>query len=97
MDTKIARPRVLLEVCPHVPQTQVVHDRVQGRGRPPGGKDSGRTIAEVAREQVINEALHGRWVANERRRMDAATATGDEPLTAAERTELSRLRKQVAE
>ncbi|AZI65961.1 transposase (plasmid) [Rhodococcus qingshengii] len=28
--------------------------------------DSGRTIAEVARELGINEALLGRWVADER-------------------------------
>lgn len=30
--------------------------------------DSGRTIAEIARELGINEALLGRWVADERRR-----------------------------
>lgn len=59
--------------------------------------DSGRTIAEVARELGINEALLGRWVADERRRIEAATASGNEPLTAAERTELTRLRKQVSE
>ncbi|MEW1881860.1 transposase [Rhodococcoides fascians] len=59
--------------------------------------DSGRTIAEVARELAINEGLLGRWVADERRRIEAATASGDQPLTAAERTELSRLRKQVSE
>ncbi|WP_155293872.1 transposase [Rhodococcoides fascians] len=54
--------------------------------------DSGRTIAEVARELGINEGLLGRWVADERRRIEAATASGDQPLTAAERTELARLR-----
>ena len=59
--------------------------------------DSGRTIAEVARELAINEGLLGRWVADERRRIEAATASGDQPLTGAERTELSRLRKQVSE
>ena len=59
--------------------------------------DSGRTIAEVARELGINEALLGRWVADERRRVDAAAESGDQPLTAAERTELARLRKQVSE
>ncbi|MGU3502997.1 hypothetical protein [Mycobacterium sp. C31M] len=32
-----------------------------------------------------------------RRRVEAATARNDEPLTAAERTELTRLRRQVAE
>lgn len=59
--------------------------------------DSGRTIAEVARELGVNEALLGRWVADERRRTEAAAASGDEPLTAAERTELARLRKKVSE
>lgn len=56
-----------------------------------------RSIAEVSRELGINEALLGRWVADERRRVDAAAESGDQPLTAAERTELARLRKQVSE
>ncbi|WP_411741392.1 MULTISPECIES: transposase [unclassified Rhodococcus (in: high G+C Gram-positive bacteria)] len=59
--------------------------------------DSGRTIAEVAREWVSTKPLLGRWVADERRRIEAAAASGDQPLTAAERTELARLRKQVSE
>jgi len=59
--------------------------------------DTGRTIAEVARELGINESLLGRWVADERRRIEAAAVSGDEPLTAAERKELARLRKQVAD
>ena len=50
--------------------------------------DSGRTIAEVARELGVNEGLLGRWVADERRRVEAAAARNDEPLTPAERTEL---------
>lgn len=59
--------------------------------------DSGRSIAEVARDLGLNEALLGRWVADERRRLDAAKRDGDEPLTAAERDELTRLRRQVAD
>lgn len=59
--------------------------------------DTGRTIAEVARELGVNEGLLGRWVQHERQRMDAAAAVGDQPLTAAERTELTRLRRQVAD
>lgn len=59
--------------------------------------DSGRTIAEVARDLGLSENLLGRWVADERRRIDAAATSGDQPLTAAERTELARLRKQVSE
>jgi len=59
--------------------------------------DSGRTIAEVARELGLNEGLLGRWVAEERRRVEAAATGDDVALTPAERTELTRLRKQVAE
>jgi len=62
--------------------------------------DSGRTVAEVARELSLNEASLGSWVRDERRRMAAAAASaGDDsaPLSAAERAELLRLRKLVAE
>jgi transposase len=59
--------------------------------------DCGRTIAEVARELGVNEGLLGRWVADKRRRIEAAAARDEVPLTSAERTELARLRKQVAE
>ena len=59
--------------------------------------DSGRSIAEVARDLGLNEGLLGRWVADERRRLDAAQREGEEPLTAAERDELTRLRRQVAD
>lgn len=59
--------------------------------------DSGRSIAEVARDLGLNEGLLGRWVADERRRLDAAQHSGEEPLTAAERGELTRLRRQVAD
>ena len=59
--------------------------------------DSGRTIAEVARELGLSEPLLGKWVGLERRRIDAAAASGEQPLSTAERAELLRLRKQVAE
>ena len=59
--------------------------------------DSGRSIAEVARELSVGEQSLGGWVRDERRRMDAARGTGNEPLTPQERAELARLRKQVAE
>jgi len=59
--------------------------------------DSGRTIAEVSRDLDINEGLLGRWVADERRRTEAAAVHGEPPLTAAERVELLRLRKHVAD
>lgn len=41
-------------------------DKVEAAHR---GIDSGRTIAEVARELGINEAFLGRWIADERRHM----------------------------
>ena len=61
--------------------------------------DSGRTVAEVARELSLNEASLGNWVRDERRRMAAAAPAGDDgaPLSAVERAELVRLRKLVAE
>lgn len=57
--------------------------------------DSGRTIAEVAREPNIEEGPLGIWVRSERRRIEAANETTLEPLTAKERVELVRLRKQI--
>ncbi|KAA0087080.1 hypothetical protein CIW52_04300 [Mycolicibacterium sp. P9-64] len=57
--------------------------------------DSGRAIAEVARELGVNEGLLGRWVADERRRVEAAAARNDVPLTPAERTELARAAQAV--
>jgi transposase len=59
--------------------------------------DSGRPIAEVARELGLNDGLLSIWVKDERRRIAAAEVHGDTPLGAAERAELQRLRKQVAE
>lgn len=59
--------------------------------------DSGRSIAEVARDLGLNEGLLGRWVADERRRLEAAQRDGGESLTAAERDELTRLRRKVAD
>ena len=55
--------------------------------------DTGRTIAEVAREIGVGEQLLGRWVAVERSRMD------DPPpaLDVDERAELERLRRENAE
>ncbi|MGF0313358.1 transposase [Rhodococcus sp. IEGM1428] len=44
--------------------------------------DFGRMIAEVVETWGVNEALFGRWVADERLRIEAAAASGDEPSTA---------------
>lgn len=54
-------------------------------------------MAEVARELGINEMSLGNWVRDERRRIEAAKGSDLEPLSGAERVELTRLRKQVSE
>ncbi len=59
--------------------------------------DSGRSVAEVARDLSLNEVTLGNWVRAERRRIEAVRGTAEEPLSAAERAELLRLRRQVAE
>jgi transposase len=59
--------------------------------------DTGRTVAEVAGELSVAKASLARWVRDERRRQDTVEGTSDEPLTPAERSELLRLRRQVAE
>lgn len=59
--------------------------------------DSGRTIAEVARELGIDAGMLSTWVKDERRRIAAAEVHQEKPLEAAERAELLRLRRQVTE
>jgi len=59
--------------------------------------DSGRSVAEVARQLNVGEQSLGAWVRDERRRMDAAKGTRLEPLSGAERTELEKLRTRVAD
>ena len=59
--------------------------------------DTGRSVAEVAAELSVGDSSLGRWVRYERRRLDSMAASSDEPLSGAERTELVRLRRQVAE
>ena len=59
--------------------------------------DSGRTIAEVARELGIDAGMLSTWVKDERHRIAAAEVGGDKPLDSAERAELLRLRRHVTE
>jgi len=55
--------------------------------------DTGRTIAAVASEIGVGEALLGRWVAKERARMDGSPPAVD----INERAELERLRAENAQ
>ena len=59
--------------------------------------DPDRTIAEVARELGIDAGMLSVWVKDERRRTAAAEVHGEKPLETAERAELLRLRRHVAE
>jgi len=59
--------------------------------------DSNRSVAEAARDLFLVEATLARWVREERRRVAAASDTGDTPPSATERAELVRLRKKVSE
>lgn len=55
--------------------------------------ESGRPIAQVARELGINEGTLGNWVARDRQ----ARGGRDAALTGSEREELARLRRELAE
>lgn len=55
--------------------------------------ETGRPIAQVARELGVNEGTLGNWVGRDRRRRDA----GDGVLTEPERAELVRLRRENTE
>ena len=59
--------------------------------------DTGRSVREVANELSVLESSLSKWVRDERRRLEAVAGTSEEPLTPAERAELIRLRRQVAE
>ena len=59
--------------------------------------DTGRTVREVANELSVLEGSLSVWVRDERRRMEALEASANEPLSTAERAELLRLRREVAE
>ena len=59
--------------------------------------DSGRSVVDVAKEIAVPDNSLFRWVRDERRRMETLEGTSDEPLSASERAELLRLRRQVDE
>ena len=59
--------------------------------------DTGRTVIEVAGELSVDKGSLARWVRDERRRLETVAGGAERPLSPAERAELSRLRRQVAE
>jgi transposase len=59
--------------------------------------DTGRSVNDVARELSILENSLSKWVRDERRRLGTIEGSSGEPLSASERAELLRLRRQVAE
>jgi transposase-like protein len=59
--------------------------------------DAGRSVVEVAGELSVDKGSLARWVRDERRRMETVAGSSAEQLTPAERAELLRLRRQVAE
>jgi transposase len=59
--------------------------------------DTGRSVKDVARELSILENSLSKWVRDERRRLETIEGSIGEPLSASERAELLRLRRQVAE
>ena len=59
--------------------------------------DTGRTVIEVAGELSVDKGSLARWVRDERRRVETVAGSSEEPLSPAERAELLRLRRQVAE
>jgi transposase len=56
-------------------------------------RETGRPIAQIARELGINEGTLGNWVGMDRRRRES----GDGALSESERAELVRLRAENAE
>jgi len=55
--------------------------------------ETGKPIAQVARDLGVNDGTLGNWVAKARRDRDG----GEAPLTESERAELERLRRDVVE
>lgn len=60
-------------------------------------ESSGRRIPSVARELGVNPESLRQWVQRSRAAAGASGAGGEGPMTAAEREELRRLRRQVCE
>jgi transposase len=59
--------------------------------------DTGRSVIDVAGELSVDKGSLARWARDERRRVETLAGSSDGPLTPAERAELLRLRRRVAE
>ncbi|CAG4906370.1 MULTISPECIES: transposase [Acidithrix] len=59
--------------------------------------DSATFIPEVASELSISQEALYRWVKDERIRLEAASSVNEGPLSADERRELIKLRREMAE
>jgi len=59
-------------------------------------RSSGKSVAEVARDLQINDTTLGNWVRADHAEHGAPDAHGVLPLTAAERAELTKLRRENA-
>ncbi len=57
---------------------------------------TGKTVAEVARDLSINDTTLGNWVKADNAERGVADSSGLVPLTAAERAELTKLRRENA-
>lgn len=57
---------------------------------------TGKTVAAVARDLQINDTTLGNWVKADQAERGVADSHGLLPLTAAERAELTKLRRDVA-
>lgn len=60
-------------------------------------KASDETVAEIARDLAIIDTTLGNWVKADRAERGVPDERGLLPLTAAERAELTRLRREVSE
>lgn len=76
-----------------MPETRRKFDRDFQQGAVRLVLETGKPVAQVARELGVNEGTLGNWVGKARR----AQETGKAPLSEDERAELTRLRREIAE